>query len=78
MPSLIDALTGAPGEAFLPHSSEVVSPDAGVQSLLTNRLLSGHLTTAHVFITAFLHSENLSQTPNKVNPSVEKVTEKCQ
>ena len=43
-PSLIDALTGVPGQPFPADGSEVVSLMAGLRNLLTNRLLSGQLT----------------------------------
>ena len=36
-PSLIDAVTGAPGRAFLPCGSEVVSIQAGIQMPFTMR-----------------------------------------
>jgi len=65
-PPLIDAITGAPGQAFPQVGSEVVSFAAGSQSLCTNRLLSEHLTETHVFITAF-NEENITQKQATVN-----------
>ncbi len=51
---LIDALTGAPDGAFLPHGSEVVSTSAVLQMPCTKMASSlGILQKLHVFITAF-------------------------
>ena len=50
---LIDALTGAPGRAFLPGGSEVVSLAAGVRMPCTVVASSlGILPEARVFVTA--------------------------
>ena len=66
-PSLIDALTGAPGRPFPTCGSEVVSSPAGLQSLFTNRLLSEHLSGA-ACLRHGLYGENIAQTREKVNP----------
>ena len=51
---LIDALTGAPGGAFLPRSSEVVSLPGRVTKYLHQMYLSLRIFPGrHVFITAF-------------------------
>ena len=64
-PPLIDALTGAPGGAFLPHGSEVVSHPAGVQPPCTKVAASlGILPGGRVFITAF-YSKKFSTDPPK-------------
>ena len=57
-PSLIDALTGAPGGAFLPHGSEVVSFPAGLQMPCTKMASSLRIfPEKHVFVTAFLYGK---------------------
>ena len=66
-PSLIDALTGAPGRPFPTCGSEVVSSPAGLQSLFTNRLLSEHLSGA-ACLRRSLYGENLAHLREKVNP----------
>ena len=66
-PSLIDAITGAPGRLFPTCGSEVVSSPAGLQSLFTNRLLSEHLSGA-ACLRRSLYGENIAQTRPKVNP----------
>jgi hypothetical protein len=55
MPSLIDALTGAPVRPFPTGGSEVVSFSAGLQMPCTKTASSlGILPETHVFVAAFI------------------------
>jgi len=67
---LIDALTGAPGEAF-PHTQlrSGMAHRQGSRTIAANRFLSGLLSGRRVFVTAFPHGKNLSHFLGKVNPS---------
>ena len=68
LPSLIGTVTGTPGGPFPTRGSEVVSHKAGARSLLTNRLLSGHLTICACLHHSLFHMGNLTHIGKNVNP----------
>jgi len=70
-PSLIDALTGVPGRAFLPCGSEVVSSPAGERNPCTKRAPLWDSFRTGVSSSQPFTAKNVSQSSANVNREVE-------